>query len=90
MGVAREDTDTPTYDEWIADVDVAAVLVMIEDTKRCIAEEDDSFDQWVADEGGPEAVLAMIEDIRRQIDEGSLREFTDKEEFLAYMRCRSS
>jgi len=43
------------------------------------------FDQWVEDQGGPEAVLTMIEDVRRQAADGSLRGFTDKDEFLAHL-----
>ncbi len=48
-------------------------------------DEDQSFEQWVADEGGPEAVVAMIDDVRRQIAEGLLPAFTDKNEFLAHL-----
>lgn len=54
-----------------------------------VAVHDDSdFEQWVEDEGGPEAVLTMIEEIRRQAADGSLRGFTNKDEFLAYLPSR--
>lgn len=46
---------------------------------------DQSFDQWVRDEGGPEAVVAMVEDVKRQADEGLLPGFSDKEEFLTHL-----
>jgi hypothetical protein len=45
-------------------------------------DDDRSFDQWVVDEGGPEAVVAMVEDVRHQVDEGLLQGFTDKDEYL--------
>lgn len=46
---------------------------------------DQSFDQWVRDEGGPEAVVAMVEDVKRQADEGLLPGFTNKEDFLTHL-----
>lgn len=49
---------------------------------------DPSFEQWMEDEGGPEAVVAMVEDVRRQADEGVLPGFTDKLEFLAHLGHR--
>jgi len=48
--------------------------------------DDSSFEQWVTDLGGPEAVAAMVDAIRRQVADGSLVGFTDKEEFLAHLR----
>ena len=48
--------------------------------------DDAGFDQWVTDLGGPEAVVAMVEATRRQIADGSLVGFTDKDEFLAHLR----
>ena len=51
--------------------------------------DDADFEQWVEDQGGPEAVLSMIEDVRRQAADGSLRGFTDKDEFLAHLASRS-
>lgn len=48
------------------------------------------FERWVADEGGPEAVVAIIEDVRRQAAEGLLAGFTDKDEFLARRGRRSA
>ena len=48
-------------------------------------EGEESFEQWVADEGGPEAVVTMVEEVRRQADEGVLTGFTDKDEFLAHV-----
>ena len=51
-----------------------------------MATDDESFWQWVADEGGPEAVAEMVADVRRQVDAGLLRGFTDKEDFLAHVR----
>ncbi len=53
--------------------------------RRMMVQDDSSFEQWVTDQGGPEAVVAMVEDTRRQADEGSLRGFTDKDGFLAYV-----
>jgi len=50
--------------------------------------DDLSFDQWVADEGGPEAVVAMVGDLRRQAADGSLRGFSDKDGFLAHLDRR--
>jgi len=52
---------------------------------RVVVQDDSSFEQWVTDQGGPEAVVAMVEDTRRQANEGLLRGFTDKDEFLAYL-----
>jgi hypothetical protein len=50
------------------------------------ARDDVSFEQWVAEEGGPEAVVKMVADLRRQVDEGLVPGFTDKDEFLGYLR----
>jgi hypothetical protein len=50
--------------------------------------EDPDFDQWVTEEGGPEAVVAMVDQVRRQADDGSLRGFSDKDEFLAHLGRR--
>ncbi|MDQ6727487.1 MAG: hypothetical protein M3066_15150 [Actinomycetota bacterium] len=47
-----------------------------------------SFEQWVKEEGGPEAVVAMVEDVKRQADDGLLRGFTNKDEFLAHLARR--
>lgn len=47
-----------------------------------------SFEQWVANEGGPEAVVAIVDELRQQAAEGSLPGFTDKDEFLAYLGRR--
>jgi hypothetical protein len=52
-------------------------------------DDDSDFAQWVEDQGGPEAVLMMIEDVRRQAADGSLRGFTNKDEFLAHLASRS-
>ena len=52
-----------------------------------VVDEDQSFEEWVADEDGPEAVVAMIDGVRRQATEGSLIAFTDKE-FLAHLAIR--
>lgn len=35
-----------------------------------VVDEDRSSDRWVADEGGPEAVVAMVQSVRQQADEG--------------------
>jgi hypothetical protein len=51
-------------------------------------DEDLDFEQWVAEEGGPEAVVAMVDEVRRQADDGSLRGFSDKDEFLAHLGRR--
>jgi len=42
---------------------------------RVVAQDDSNFEQWVTDQGGPEAVVAMVGDTRRQVDEGLLRGF---------------
>lgn len=47
---------------------------------------EDDFDRWVADEGGPEAVVALIAELRRQIDSGDLPGFTNRDDFEAYLR----
>jgi hypothetical protein len=49
---------------------------------------DPDFEQWVTDEGGPDAVLAMVDEVRRQAADGLLRGFTDKDEFLAHLGDR--
>lgn len=49
---------------------------------------DDDFDQWVADQGGPEAVAAIVADVRQQVQDGTLPGFTDQAEFLAHLRRR--
>lgn len=46
---------------------------------------DDDLDQWVADEGGPDAVVEMIADLRRQIEDGLLLGFTSKDDFFAHL-----
>jgi len=50
--------------------------------------DDPTFDQWVTDEGGPEGVVAMVDDLRRQADDGVLPGFSDKDEFLAHLERR--
>ncbi|HUP70301.1 MAG TPA: hypothetical protein VM142_10865 [Acidimicrobiales bacterium] len=50
-----------------------------------MGERDDSFDDWVAEVGGPEAIVAMVDDLRRQVDEGLLPGFTNREDFLAHL-----
>jgi hypothetical protein len=50
--------------------------------------DDPDFEQWVKDEGGPEAVLALVEEVQRRAADGSLRGFTDKDEFLAHLGRR--
>jgi hypothetical protein len=47
-------------------------------------QEDDDFDRWVAEKGGPEAVVDIIEDIKRRVAEGSLPVFREKEALVAY------
>ncbi len=47
--------------------------------------DDASFEQWVSDLGGPEAVVAMVQITRRQVADGSLLGFTDKDEYLAHL-----
>lgn len=46
---------------------------------------DYDFDQWVADEGGPDAVVEMIADLRRKIEDGLLPGFTSKDDFFAHL-----
>lgn len=48
--------------------------------------DDPTFDEWITDLGGPDAAAAMVEAIRRQVANGSLVGFTDKEQFLAHLR----
>ncbi len=50
-----------------------------------VGEGDDSFDDWVAKVGGPEAVVEIVDDLRRQVDEGLLPGLTNREDFLAYL-----
>jgi hypothetical protein len=49
---------------------------------------DEGFEQWVADQGGPEAVAGIVAGFRREVDAGQVRGFTDKDEFLAYIKSR--
>lgn len=49
-----------------------------------MTDDDDDFDRWVADHGGPEGVAAMIDDIKRRVADGSLPAFDNKDELLAY------
>lgn len=51
-----------------------------------MASDDEGFEQWVSDEGGPEAVAETVADLRRQVDAGLVPAFTDKDEFLAHIR----
>ena len=50
-----------------------------------MATDDEGFEQWVSNEGGPEAVAEMVADLRRQVDDGLLPAFTDKDDFLAHI-----
>ncbi len=43
-----------------------------------------SFDKWIAEMGGEEAFVAMIEDTKRRAADGSLPGFTDAQSLLAY------
>jgi hypothetical protein len=43
------------------------------------------LDDWIA-EVGEEAIAAIIAETRKQIAEGSIPSFTDKEQFLSYIR----
>ena len=50
------------------------------------------FDGQVAgsNDGGPEAVAAMVQGVRRQFADGhAVPGFTDKDEFLAHLKQRS-
>jgi hypothetical protein len=49
-----------------------------------LQDHDDEFDRWVVAKGGPEAVVAMIEDIKRRVAEGSLPAFWEEEPLLEY------
>ncbi len=51
-----------------------------------MATDDEGFEQWVADEGGPEAVTKMVADLRLDVEAGRLPSFTDKDQFLAYIQ----
>lgn len=44
-----------------------------------------ALDEWIA-EIGEEGVAAVIEEARRQIEDGSVPGFTDKDQFLAYIQ----
>jgi len=46
--------------------------------------DDASFDEWVAAMGGEEAVVAMIDDTKRRVVDGTLPGFTDAESLAAY------
>ena len=46
--------------------------------------DDDDFDRWIAEKGGPEAVVAMIDDMKRRVADGSLPRFQDKQALLSY------
>ena len=46
--------------------------------------DDHDFDRWVAEKGGPEAVVAMIDDMKRRVADGSLPGFQDKQALLSY------
>jgi hypothetical protein len=46
-----------------------------------------ALDEWIA-EIGEEGVAAVIEEARRQIEDGSLPGFTDMERFWAYIDSR--
>jgi hypothetical protein len=48
--------------------------------------DEESFDQWVVQEGGPEAVVEMVSRLRHQIDDGTLPGFTDRHVFLEHLR----
>lgn len=53
-----------------------------------MATDDEGFEQWVADEGGPEAVAEKVADLRRDVEAGRVPGFADKDEFLAYLQSR--
>ncbi len=53
-----------------------------------MAPDDEGFEQWVADEGGPEAVAQMVAELRRQVAAEDIPAFTDKDEFLTYIKSR--
>jgi len=44
------------------------------------------IDAVIAEMGGEEAVVAMIEDTKRRVADGTLREFHDKKSFLEFFR----
>ncbi len=45
---------------------------------------DASFDEWVAEMGGESAVVALIDDTKRRVADGTLPGFTDAESLSAY------
>ncbi len=47
---------------------------------------DSSFYEWVAEMGGEEAVVAMIEDTKRRAAEGSLRGFHDEASYAQFLK----
>lgn len=51
-----------------------------------MATDDEGFERWVAEEGGPEAVAQMVADLRRDVEAGRVRGFADKDEFLSYIQ----
>jgi hypothetical protein len=58
-----------------------------------VAADDEGFEQWTVKEGGSDAVVEMIAELRHQVDAGLLPGFTDKDECLAHIRrqgCRSA
>jgi hypothetical protein len=53
-----------------------------------MATDDEGFERWVAEEGGPEAVAEMVADLRRDVEAGRIPGFTEKSEFLAHLQSR--
>jgi antibiotic biosynthesis monooxygenase (ABM) superfamily enzyme len=51
-----------------------------------MATDDEGFERWVAEEGGPKAVAEMLADLRRDVEAGRVPGFADKDEFLAYIQ----
>ncbi len=43
------------------------------------------LDEWI-DKVGEDAVIAVVEDTRRRIEDGSLPAFSDRKDLLAYVR----
>lgn len=43
------------------------------------------LDEWI-DEVGEDAVMAVVEDTKRRVEDGSLPAFSDKKDLLAYVR----
>ena len=54
-----------------------------------MSEQDDDFDAWVIEQGGPEAVAELVGEFRRSVADGSVPGFTSADEFRAHLARRA-